>query len=160
MKLSGRVFTAALLLASLIPVSAYAKPPRFDWTNVQNLNVGSKIVVVTKRGEQYEGELKHVDADSLLMLVRVSTASREAIELRRENVSEIRKHSSRAKGTLLGLAIGLGAGLTIGAISDSQHNYSRYPNVGKGLFGAMGAGIGLALGRQMHLKGQKIYVAP
>lgn len=158
--LARRIFIAAVLIASLLPVSVQAKPNLSEWSNVQKLSVGTDIVVSTMKGERYEGALKHVDADGLLILVRVSRASRQAFELRREDVSEIRKSKSRALGMLLGFGVGLGVGLGIGAISDARHPYGDDPGIGKAVFGTLGATSGLAVGGAIPLKGKKIYVAP
>ena len=157
---SGRCFIAAMLVAVFFFGSAQAKPNLSDWSSVQGLKLGSKLMVSTRKGERFEGELKHVDADSLLLLVRVSRSARQAIELRRDDVSEVRKPKSRVLTTALGMGIGLGVGLGIGAIYDSQHTGTDDPGLGKLVYGALGAGSGLAVGGFLRLKGKKIYVAP
>jgi small nuclear ribonucleoprotein (snRNP)-like protein len=157
---SCRIVIAALLMVALMPLTVLAKTDLSDWNNVQRLKVGSTVIVSTKKGERFLGDVRHVDNDSLILLVKVSSVARQAFELRREDVAEVRKRRSRALMTALGVAIGLGVGIGIGAISDARHPYSDDPGIGKALFGGLGALGGIGLGAALPLKGKKIYVAP
>jgi hypothetical protein len=156
----SRNLIAALLIAALLPCSVQAKTNLSDWGNVQRLKIGAKIVVSTKRGDRFAGELKHVDTDSLVLLVRVRDVMRRAIDLRREDVAEVRKPKSRYLPLLLGAGIGVGVGVGIGAISDARHPYGDDPGLGKVLFGFLGGLMGVAGGGSIPMKGKKIYVAP
>jgi hypothetical protein len=156
----SRNLIAALLIAALLPCSVQAKTNLSDWGNVQRLKIGAKIVVSTKRGDRFAGELKHVDTDSLVLLVRVRDVMRQAIDLRREDVAEVRKPKSRYLPLLLGAGIGVGVGVGIGAISDARHPYGDDPGLGKVLFGFLGGLMGVAGGGAIPMKGKKIYIAP
>jgi small nuclear ribonucleoprotein (snRNP)-like protein len=150
---------ASLLTIALICSSAQAKTNPSDWGNVQKLSIGSKITVSTKKGERYEGELRQVDNDTLTLLVRMSRSARQAVEIRRDDVSEVRKPKSRALSTLLGAGIGLGVGIGVGAGVDARSS-GEDPNLGKLIFGFLGVLAGTAVGSAFQLKGKKIYVAP
>ena len=160
MAMSSRLYIAAFLLVALAPISLQAKPAPSDWSNVQRLQIGTTIVVSTKNGEQYEGDLKYIDDDSMTLLVRYSPAARQAVELQRDDVREVRKKKSHVLSTILGGGIGLGVGIAIGASYDARHPYSDDPGLGKGVFGGLGLLTGSAVGRALPIKGKKIYVAP
>ena len=151
---------ASLLTLVLVCGSVQAKSNLADWGNVQKLSVGSNLLVATKKGEVFTGDLRQVDADTVTLLVRMSHSSRQAIEIRREDVSEVRKPRSHALMTALGLGRGLGVGIGIGAVYDSQHPFSDDPGIGKALYGGLGALVGTVGGRAIPIKGKKVYVSP
>ena len=122
------------------------------------LSIGSKIAVSTKKGERFEGELKQVDNDTLTLLVRMSRSARQAVEIHRDDVSEVRKPKSRMLSTLLGAGIGLGIGIAIGAGVDARSS-GEDPGLGKVLFGSLGVLGGTTAGAALPLEGKKIYVA-
>jgi small nuclear ribonucleoprotein (snRNP)-like protein len=150
---------ASLLTVILISVSVQAKTSLSDWGKVQKLSLGSKIAVSTKKGERFEGELKYVDSDTLTLLVRMSRSARQAVEIRREDVSEVRKPKSRLLSTVLGAGIGLGVGIAVGAGVDARSS-GEDPGLGKLLFGFLGVLGGTTVGGALPMKGKKIYVAP
>ncbi len=100
-----RNLIAALLIAALLPCSVQAKTDLSDWGNVQRLRIGSNIVVSTKRGDRFAGELKHVDNDSLVLLVRVRDVMRQAIDLRfmsrHSRATEMHRRPRRINGEWL-----------------------------------------------------------
>jgi len=147
------------LTVALLCGSIQAKTNLSDWSNVRKLSIGSKIVIATRMGERFGGELKYVDDDSLILLVRMSPPVRQAVEIRREDVAEVRKPKSRALSTALGLGIGLGVGIGIGSIVDARSTSQEDPGLGKLIFGLLGASSGTAVGSAFQLKGKKIYVA-
>jgi len=157
---STRIIVAALLIVAILITPVQAKPNLSDWNNVQNLKLGSNIAVSTKRGELFEGKLKHIDADSLLLLVQVSRSARQAIEVRREDVAQVRKAKRRGLSMALGFGIGLAAGIAFGAISEAQHPGNDDPGLAQLVGALLGAPVGLAVGTGMPLKGKKVYVAP
>ena len=150
---------ASLLTIALLSCSVQGKTNPSDWGKVLKLSIGSKIAVSTKKGERFEGELKQVDKDTLTLLVRMSRSARQAIEIHRDDVSEVRKPKSRVLSTLLGAGIGLGVGIAIGAGVDARSS-GEDPGLGKMIFGSLGALGGTAVGTALPLKGKKIYVAP
>ena len=150
---------ASLLAVFLVCGSVQAKPNLADWSNVLKLSVGSKVLVSTKKGEVFEGELRQVDNDMMTLLVRISQSSRQAIEIRREDVTQVRKPKNRLLSAVLGAGIGLGVGIAIGAGVDARSS-GEDPGLGKMIFGSLGALSGMAVGTALPLKGKKIYVAP
>jgi hypothetical protein len=151
---------AIFLTLALIGGAVQAKTNPSQWSNVQKLSPGAKLIVATSKGQAFAGELKQVNNDTLTLLVRVSHSARQAVVIRREDVSEVRKMRSKGFMTALGAGVGLGAGIAIGAVYDSQHPFSDDPGIGKAIFGGMGALIGVLGGSLLPRKGKKIYVAP
>ena len=155
-----RGLSSLVLMFALLPASIQAKTNLSDWTNVRRVKTGTSIVVSTKMGDVYAGDLKQADDDSLVLLVRVSDVMRKAVELRKNDVYEVRRPKRRMKPLLIGAAIGAGAGIGVGAIYDASHPFSDDPGIGKALFGFLGGLMGTAAGGAFSLKGKKIYVAP
>lgn len=157
---SRRLFSAFLVL-SLMSQLAVAKNNLGDWNNVRILEVGTKIVVKTKAGEKYEGDLKSAGADSLSVAVNVSQAMRQVIEIRRDEVKEVKTRLSRIASTAVGAGVGLGVGLGLGALVDLKDKYGEDPGLGKAIFGSLGFLIGSAAGRGLpQFLGRKVYEAP
>ncbi|HEX8091623.1 MAG TPA: hypothetical protein VF762_22410, partial [Blastocatellia bacterium] len=69
------------------------------------LEAGTTVVVKTKTGEKYEGNLKSVKADSLSVVVDVSRVVRQVIEIRRDEVREIKTKLSRVASTAIGAGV-------------------------------------------------------
>ena len=154
-----RILVAALLLLCLVPLSAQARTDLSDWENVKRVSVGTGLQVSTKKGESFVGALKYADDHLLVLLVPVSRSSRMAVELQRDQVTEVRKKKSRGLSTILGTAIGLGVGIGIGAAVDAKSS-GEDPGKAQIIFGTLGGFGGGAVGRAFSIKGKKIYVAP
>jgi hypothetical protein len=131
-----------------------------DWNNVRILEVGTTIIVRTKAGERYEGDLKSVKVDSLSLMVNVSRLMRQVIEVRRDEVREVKTRLSRMASSAIGASIGLGVGIGIGAIVDLRDKYGEDPGLGKGIFGSLGLLAGSVAGRELPLFGKKVYQSP
>jgi len=108
---------ATLLTVALVCGSVQARTDLGDWGNVMKLSVGSKIRVATRKGEVLEGELRQVDNAAVTLLVRISQSSRQQIEIRREDVTQVRRPSPACCLRCWGAGIGLGVGIAIGAES-------------------------------------------
>jgi hypothetical protein len=131
---------------------------RNDWSAVQALSPGEKIVVRTKDGDRLTGRF-----DSASDILLNFTHDGRKVSLTRESIQrvQINRGKSHAKGALFGAAIGAGAGFTAGAI---VYFPARDDIVGTTVPGAtalglaIGAGIGAALGKGN--KNETIYEAP
>jgi hypothetical protein len=140
---------------------AYAKAaatPHTDWSAVQALSPGQKIVVRTKDGDRLTGRF-----DSATDLIINFSDGRKKVSLTRESIKlvQLDRGNSRGKGTLIGALIGAGAGFTVGAII-----YLPYKDDISGMtvpaFAGIGAGIGAGFGASTGKgnKNETIYEAP
>jgi hypothetical protein len=153
----GLALTVAL--AGTIPAAAQqGASARGDWAAVQALTSGEKLVVKTKDGERKTGRF---DSANDLVLVVVRDGKRVTYDRERVRLVQLNRGTSRAKGALVGAAIGGGGGLAIGGgiydSADGDFIGTFVPAVA--LVGAgIGAGIGALFGKGS--KNVTIYEAP
>jgi hypothetical protein len=150
----------ALFLTLNMTAPAFAgttpAPPAADWSAVQMLSPGTKIIVRTKDGDRLTGRF-----DSASDLLINFTDDGKKVSLSRDSIRlvQLNRSKSRLNGALLGAAIGGGAALAIGGWAYSQGDFHPSVVYGPGLLGAgIGAGIGGALGKGN--KNETIYEAP
>ena len=135
--------------AQAAPAFAGTTPAPADWSAVQALSPGEKIVVRTKDGDRLSGRF-----DSATDLVINFTHDGRKVSLTRESVRlvQLNRGTSRTRGTLIGAVIGGAAGLAAAGVVVSKGDIMVAPTVG-GL-AALGAGIGAGLGASLG-KGNK-----
>jgi hypothetical protein len=157
--MTTRIFALALVCALALTSSAFARNAKAtaDWTAVQSLSSGEKIVVHTKDGDRLTGRFESATDQAINF-----THDGKKVSLTRESIKRVQlnRGKSRLNGTLLGAAIGAGAGLAAGAIISSKGDINVAPTIG-GLT-ALGAGIGAGIGAALA-KGNEnvtIYEAP
>jgi hypothetical protein len=147
-------------LAPSLSVAARQRGPerQSDWSAVQALAPGEKLVVRTKDGDRITG--RFVSATDLLLVVKHGETD---MSFARDNVRlvQLNRGKSRLKGALFGAAIGAGAGFAVGGSLYFPH---RDEIIGAVVPGAtvLGAGIGAGIG-SAFAKGNKnvtIYEAP
>jgi hypothetical protein len=161
--MTRRLLALGLALAfALAHYSAAAAQTRAraldDWSAVQALSPGQKIVVRTRDGDRLSGRF-----DSANDLLLNFTDGRKKISLTRESVKlvQLDRGNSRGKGALFGALIGAGAGLAFGSalyfpFRDDMVGASVPVAGAMGM--AIGAGIGTATGRGN--KNETVYEAP
>jgi hypothetical protein len=159
---------AVLLVLSLTPGLLFAQQNLSDWSNVEKLKPGTRIIVSTRKGIEFAGVKRQSTDDTLFMEVGLPVDGTRTISLPREEIAEVRKRKSPdLKWSLIGAVVGVGLGVAIGSTAD--HPGSDDPGLGKLIGGALGGLIGLAVGvavpreasrRAAPRKGKKIYVAP
>jgi len=157
MRNKAYALTLALLLALAAHAAAQTRNARGDWSAVEALPAGEKIVVRTKDGDRLTGRFDSAN-DTGISFTRDGnkvTLTRESIRL-----VQINRGKSRLKGALLGAAVGGGAGTGAGFAVISRGDFVVGPTVaGTAFLGAgIGAGIGAALG--MGNKNETVYEAP
>ncbi len=136
---------AAILLFSAGILAAQPSSPLQDWGNVKRLGPGEKIRVSMSDRKSYQGDLRRASEDSIVL----ATASGEQSLPRAGVVRLATKHPGhRARNTLIGLGIGAGAGLAIGAATDHGCNGNCFfgNNVGKEILTPFGAIVGTVVG--------------
>lgn len=156
----NRIFALGLaLLLSLVQAPAAAAQTRRslgDWSAVEALTAGEKIVVRTKDGDRLSGRF-----DSATDLLLNFTRDGRKVSLTRESIRlvQLNRGKSRLNGALLGAAIGGGGGLGFGGWVYSYGDFNSAVVYGPGLLGAgIGAGIGAAFGKGN--KNETVYEAP
>lgn len=153
-------FVSALLVVLLLSQISPAKNNVNDWNNVRLLDIGSTIVVKTKQGEKYEGRLELATANSISIAVTVPRVMRQVIDLRKDEIKEVRRKLSRGASAATGAAIGLGVGIGLGQIADSKDKYNEDPGLGKVVGGFLGILWGAAVGGVIGFGSRKVYEAP
>jgi hypothetical protein len=164
--MSKMLYTSRLFLVfalALWPARAAAQqrptaPARGDWSAVQALAPGEKLVVRTRDGDRIAA--RFVSASDILLVVRHDETD---MSFARDDVRlvQLNRGKSRLRGALFGAAVGGGAGFATGSI---LYFPFRDDMVGATVpaFTALGAGVGAALGAALG-KGNKnvtIYEAP
>ena len=133
-----------MLLAAGI-ATAQPSPAKTDWANVKRLAAGEEIRVSTSDGKSFRGQLQSTTDDSLIM---VAASAQQT--LARPQITKVATKgvSHRARNSLIGLGIGAGGGLAIGAGADSKcaGNCWFGNNIGKEIFTPLGALVGVIVG--------------
>lgn len=127
-----------------------------DWSAVQSLSPGQKIIVRTKDGDRLTGAF-----DSASDARIAFTDDGRKVSLTRESIRlvQINRGKSRLNGALVGAAIGGAGGFGVGAWVHSYGDFQSSVIYGPGLLGTgIGAGVGAALGKGN--KNETIYEAP
>ena len=129
-----------------------------DWSAVQTLSAGQKIVVRTKDGDRLTGRF-----DSANDLLINFTDGRKKISLTRESIRlvQLDRGNSRGKGFLFGAAVGAAAGFAAGSalyFPFRDDMVGATVPVSAALGAAIGGGIGAATGKGN--KNETIYEAP
>jgi hypothetical protein len=158
----NRLFATGLALAFALaqaPVAfAQGRAASADWSAVQALSSGEKIIVRTKDGDRLTGRF-----DSANDLLINFTDGRKKISLTRESIRRVQldRGNSRGRGILFGAAIGAAAGFALGSILyfPAKNDMAGSTVPGSAAVGlAIGAGIGGATGKGN--KNETVYEAP
>jgi hypothetical protein len=141
--------------------NTFAKPAAAapaDWSAVQSLSPGTKIVVRTKEGDRLTGRF-----DSATDLVINFTDGRRKVSLTRESIKLVQRDhgNSRGRGTLVGALIGAAGGFAVGAIIYLPYK-DDISSATVPAFAGIGAGIGAAVGVSTGKgsKNETVYEAP
>ncbi|HEX8188755.1 MAG TPA: hypothetical protein VF586_10405 [Pyrinomonadaceae bacterium] len=160
--MTNRLFALALALLFTLPPSAPASAatpaPAADWSAVQSLSPGQKIIVRTKDGDRLSGRF-----DSANDLLINFTDGRRKVSLTRESVKlvQLDRGNSRGRGALFGALIGGAAGFAVGSVLYFPY---RDDMVGSTVpaSAALGAAVGVAVGTATGKgnKNETVYEAP
>lgn len=158
MCVGSKKFTLALLMAAalLLPSVASAQnngASTGEWSSLNTVTSGSKLVVKTKDGKSYEGRLSGVSDAALSLSVKD-----RPVELKREDVQSVYRigKNSATKATLIGMGVGAGAGAAIGAAADSSSDgFEKIDHAVTAGLTVVGAGVGAMTGYLIGRGGSK-----
>jgi hypothetical protein len=154
------MFLPALLAATLAATAAAQQAkPIANWANLNQLVTGAEIRVTLATGETLRGFVQRVTPESLAINATTSQETLFRQDIRRV---ALKRPGHRGRHTLLGLAIGAGAGLALGAGVDSQRRPGDwFPSFGKAVLSPLGALIGTVVGVALPTGGWRdVYRAP
>ena len=158
----ARMLCALFWIGSLVPTATPSlmafqtrtQPP--NWGDVIDLAPGAEVKVVVKQGHAQRGTFQSATADAIT--VHIATGDQS---LARADVAQIlaKSRGHRAKHALIGLAIGGGVGLTVGAVADHSNSKSNQwdilPNAGKAILTTLGVLVGAGIGALLPAGGWK-----
>jgi hypothetical protein len=157
----NRICLLALLAAVLAATAAAQQAkPIANWVNLNQLVAGSEIRVTLATGKTMRGFVQRVTPESLAINATTSQETLSRQDIRRV---ALKRPGHRGRNTLIGLAIGTGAGLAVGAGVDSQSRgqYDLFPNSGKAVLSPLGALVGTVIGVALPTGGwREVYRAP
>ncbi len=156
-----RHIAVSAVLAAALGSSAAAQPAKgiANWANLNQLAPGSEIRVTLANGKTLRGFVQRVTPESLAINATTSQETTARQDIRRV---ALKKPGHRGRNTLVGLAIGTGAGLAVGAYLDSKEGSGNwFPNAGKVVFSPLGAILGTVIGVALPTGGwHDVYRAP
>lgn len=138
-----QTITLVLILAVSQTLAAQATSQQPDgWNVVQAIPVGEQLLVELKDGKQNKGKLSAISETELSLLKggKSTTLARESVRRIFRLIGKTRGQST-LKGAGIGAATGAGIGLVIYLPARDDIVGSIVPG-----FGAIGAGIGAAIG--------------
>ncbi len=130
-----------LVLLTGLPVAADEPWPgpddESDWNNLQQLRAGDKVEIVDTNLKKLKGTFLSFSEEAISLRV-----GKEEVGVQRPNVFRVssREHSKRLRNALIGVAIGGGIGVAVGAWLQSRER------MGTGPVMLLGIGIGAGLG--------------
>ena len=148
------------LVLSLCSASLHgADKPEAAWGNLNQLRGGQKIRVVQKSLKFQEGEFLRFSETAISFRVK-----NDDLSVPRDEVLRItlRAGHRRLRGALLGMLVGGGVGLVVGAFQDRKYDCSDPSSdycYHKMAGGVIGLGIGAAAGAAVPPRYQTIYRA-
>jgi hypothetical protein len=160
-----RILFVVPLMASLGPTTisslrASGHPTaQASWSNLGNLARGDDVKVLVSHGSAQRGTFQSVTGNAMVVHLPAGDQTFE-----RQNVTQVlvKREGHRGRHALIGLLVGGGVGLGIGAVSDRGHkgDWIFGNNFGKAFFTPVGAGVGTTIGALLPGGGWKtIYEA-
>lgn len=129
------------------PCASWAQTNPASWENLNTLQAGEKIQVLEMNSKKVSGTFVNV-SDAAISLQE--KAGQEMVQKQDVHSVKLMKHQHRLRNTLLGAAIGFGAGAGIGAATyhrcTSLAGFACIGDIGRTANTAAGAAIGLVGG--------------
>ena len=147
--------TIILCLLFLSPVTLMAQTALSDWSRLNSVASGSKLSVKLKDGKTVKGSLRSVSDTGLSL-----TVNKTERELRRNEILTVHEITPKSvkKTTLIGLAVGAGAGAAVGIAGDASNNddgFEKLDNTIAAGVTVLGAGVGALTGFLIGRSGKK-----
>ncbi len=141
-----RLFISPLVLTVFLVSLRAQEPSESSWENLNQLQAGQTIQVVQMDLKSLKGTFHNISEEAILLLVNeneVSVLQAEVLRVSRRDAAK------RRRNMLLGLGIGAGGGMLIGAAAaspffDEGTGFKPGAIILSGI--GAGAGLGLALG--------------
>jgi len=155
-----RNLCSLIIVLMLVSGPAFGQKATSSWSNVEGLKNGTRMVVTTKNGREFVGVKRQATDDTLFMETNFAVQGNRTISLAKDEIAEVSKTKSKWIYPLIGVGVGLAAGVAIGSTAD--HPYSDDPGLGKLVGGVLGGGGGLLAGSMFSRKPaiKTIYIAP
>jgi hypothetical protein len=152
--------TSLAALIVWVPTAASSQTIATSFEDLAHiLKQGQEVVVIDTRGRETRGKVLQSLPSSLVLLEGNGLTSGR-VNLVPENVREIRRLDSRANGALIGMSIGLGAGIAIiSAMCADGPDCGPWAQVGiatAGVGSAVGVGVDTLIGKG----GQIVFRSP
>ena len=134
---------ASILLSSVTVNAQLSTAPTSDWSRLNTVTSGSKLVVKLKSGKTVEGKLSSVSDTTLSLSVKD-----KPVDVKREDVLSVyqTKKKSATKATLIGLGVGAGAGAAIGLAGTRNDGFVKLDHAVTAGLAVLGAGAGALTG--------------
>lgn len=151
-------YTLTALFFTVLASNAIAQSSSVSWTNVSQLAPQTEIQVSLSGGRTLRGSLQSVTADALAVNTGIGQEMLPRAQIRRV---QSRRRGHRGRNTLIGLGIGAGGGLAVGAALDSGNHTGWFSDFGKAFVTPLGAIVGAIVGVAIPTGGwHEIYRAP
>jgi hypothetical protein len=146
-----------LILVPFASLLLSGQSPENLWQNLNQLRPGQRIEVVDGKMKSTAGTFSAVTEEGLSLQV-----GKHVISIPRANVFSVKDRtvSHRGRNTLIGLAVGAGAGLAIGAIKGATYHEEGETAVFVSVWTPIGAGIGATAGATLPSRPVTIYRRP
>jgi hypothetical protein len=128
-------------------------PAPSDWSAINSVPNGDKLLVKLKNGQSVEGSLKSSSNDALALSVKG-----KSMDVKREDVLSVHHVTGKSatRATLIGLAVGAGGGTAIGlAGSSGSDSFSKIDHAATAGLAVIGAGAGATIGYLIGRKSRK-----
>ena len=146
-----------MLILVLVPLPSSAQTVQDSWDNLKQLRPGQRIEVVDMKWKSVKGTFVSVSEEAISL-----QAGKKETSLAREDVLRValHEHSHRARNTLIGLAVGAGAGAALGYATAHGPHASNPPDyVGMLVTLPVCTGVGTLAGAVIPTGEQTIYRA-
>ena len=150
-----RLNRVAVLLAVVLVlwVPLQAQTPINDWSRISSVASGSKLKIKLKSGKTVEGSLNSVSDSSISLATKNTTQ-----DIKRDDVQTVHRvvKKSALTATMIGMAVGAGAGAALGAIGSNDSSFDKLDHAvtaGLTVVGAIaGTVTGYFIGRSSRKK--------
>jgi hypothetical protein len=133
------------VLVSILSGSLIAGVVPGRWEKVDTQRTGAELTIILKSGDRIDGVLKGTTPDSLTIVAGNSEQLLPKSQVQRvQTLHNVHRNRGLASGMAVGALAAIPGALVGNALSDADHG--KNTAIGAVSFGAIGAGIGAAIG--------------